>query len=112
MLKTVCTTAGLGNPPNKWSNQRTEAMNNVIKEANNNQISDQVTIHEVIEGQVIKQQQNEYIKAIYNTGEYRLAQQYKRYSVSPLEWSQKMEEQKKEHVKRVLGSNIDPGSYQ
>ena len=87
-------------------------MNNVIKEANNNQISDQVTIHEVIEGQVIKQQQNEYIKAIYNTGEYRLAQQYKRYSVSPLEWSQKMEEQKKEHVKRVLGSNIDPGSYQ
>ena len=110
MLKTVRTTAGLGDPPNKWSNQRTEAMNNVIKEANNNQISDQVTIHEVIEGQVIKQQQNEYIKASYNTGEYRLAQQYKRYSVSPLEWSQKTEEQKKEHVKRVLGSNIDPGS--
>ena len=103
MLKTVRTTAGLGDPPNKWSNQRTEAMNNVIKEANNNQISDQVTIHEVIEGQVIKQQQNEYIKAIYNTGEYRLAQQYKRYSVSPLNGHKRRRSKKKNMLNVCLG---------
>lgn len=73
MLKPVRIAAGLGDPPNKWSNQRTESMNNVIKEANENQISDQVKIHEVIESRVFKQQENEYIKALYNTGEYRLS---------------------------------------
>lgn len=110
MLKPVRTNAGLGDPPNKWSNQRTESMNNVIKEANQNQISDQVRIHEVIENNVIKQQENEYIKAIYNTGEYRLAPKYKTYSVSPLHWSQKTEEQRKQHVKRVLGGHLDRNS--
>ncbi|CAB4016779.1 High affinity nerve growth factor receptor [Paramuricea clavata] len=110
MLKPVRTNAGLGDPPNKWSNQRTESMNNVIKEANQNQISDQVRIHEVIENNVIKQQENEYIKAIYNTGEYRLAPKYKTYSVSPLHWSQKTEEQRKQHVKRVLGGHLNRNS--
>ena len=105
MLKAVRTDAGLGDPPNKWSNQRTESMNNVIKEANQNQISDQVGIHEVIEKNVIRQQENEYIKAIFNAGEYRLAERYKAYSVSPLQWSQKTKEQRKQYVKQFLGLN-------
>lgn len=106
MLKDVRTAAGLGDPPNKWSNQRTESLNNVIKEANKCQTSDQVAIHEVVETKVIKQQESEYVKAIYNTGEYRLAPRYKRYSVSRLEWSRKTEEQRKAYVKKVLNTDI------
>jgi len=68
-------------------------MNNVIIEANQNQVTDQVHIHEVIEANVIKQQESEYIKAIYNTGEYRLAPRYRRYAVDPLEWSRKTDKQ-------------------
>ena len=80
-------------------------MNNVIKEANQNQISDQVGIHEVIEKNVIRQQENEYIKAIFSAGEYRLAERYKAYSVSPLQWSQNTKEQRKQYVKQVLALN-------
>lgn len=73
MLKPVRIAAGLGNPPNKWDNQRTEVMNNVIKEEADYQVSDQAAIHEILEARVIQQQENEYIKAIYNAGEYRLS---------------------------------------
>ena len=33
--------AGLGNPPNKFNNQRTESMNSVVKEAIGTRYSDQ-----------------------------------------------------------------------
>lgn len=107
MLKPVRTAAGLGDPPNKWSNQRTESMNNVLKEANENQVSDQVNIHEVIEARVVKQQESEYVKAIYNSGEYRLSPKFQRFAVSPLEWSRKTDEQRKEYVKHVMGGLLE-----
>ena len=103
MLKTVRIAAGLGNPPNKWDNQRTESLNNIIKEAADNHVTDQATIHEILETQVIKQQENEYIKAIYNMGEYRLAPEFEKFSVSPVVWSQKTPEQQREHVRKALG---------
>lgn len=48
MLRPVRVAAGLGNPPNKWDNQRTEAMNSVVKEEADHQISDQAAIHEIL----------------------------------------------------------------
>lgn len=68
MLKPVRTAAGLGDPANKWSNQRTESMNSMLKEANENQISYQVSIHKVIETRVVKQQESEMSKQ-YTTPE-------------------------------------------
>jgi len=62
MLKSVCTAAGLGDSPNKWSNQRTESLNNVIKEEANNHVTDQATIHEIIQ-KLVKDQEEEYISA-------------------------------------------------
>lgn len=59
MLRPVHVAAGLGNPPNKWDNQRTEAMNNVVKEKAHHQVSDQVAIHEILEVCIIKQQESE-----------------------------------------------------
>ena len=49
MLKSTRIAAGLGNPPNKWDNQRTESLNNVIKEAAENQVTDQASILETLE---------------------------------------------------------------
>lgn len=102
MLKPIRIAAGLGNPPNKWDNQRTESLNNVIKEAAENQVTDQATIHEILEAEVIQQQEQEYIKAIYGMGEYRLAPEFQAYSVTPLAWSQKTPEQQRQHVQKVL----------
>ena len=40
MMKSTRIAAGLGNPPNKWDNQQTESLNNVIKEAAEIQVTD------------------------------------------------------------------------
>ena len=102
MLKNVRIAAGLGNPPNKWDNQQTESINNIIKEAADNHVTDQATIHEILETQDIQQRENEYVKAIYNMGEYRLAPEFQTFSVSPVARSQKTPEQQQEHVRKVL----------
>ena len=102
MLRPLRIAAGLGNPPNKWDNQRTEAMNNVIREETDYQVSDQAAIHQILETRVVKQQESEYTKAIYNTGECRLSQPYRHFAVSPLDWSTETEHQKRLHILKVL----------
>lgn len=88
--------------PDKQNNQRTESLNNIIKEAADNHVTDQATIHEILETQVTKQQETKYIKVIYNMGEYRLAPEFEMFSVSPVVWSQKTPEQQQEHVRKAL----------
>ena len=77
-------------------NQRTESLNNVIKKAAENQVTDQATIHEVLEAEVIQQQEQEYFKAIYGMGDYRLAPDFQAYSVTSFAWSQKTSEQQRQ----------------
>ena len=72
MLKPVRVAAGLGNPPNKYSNNRTESMNHVIKEQINNNAVDLITFLSRVEKMIFNQQKDEMIKAIYRMGEYRL----------------------------------------
>ena len=68
--------------------------------------SDQATIHEIIQ-KLVKDQEEEYISAIFGMGEYRLAPAYKKHAVSPLEWSQKTVIQRKEYVKKVFKSQME-----
>ncbi|KAJ7391193.1 hypothetical protein OS493_019324 [Desmophyllum pertusum] len=110
MLKPTRIAAGLGNPPNKWDNQRTESLNNVIKEAAENQVTDQASIHETLESEVFQQQENEYVKAIYRMGEYRLAPEFEKFSVTPSVWTQKTPEQQREHVKKVFKAPANTSS--
>lgn len=73
MLKSVRIHAGLSNPPNKFDNQRSEAINNVVKEEGMRKGTDQIHIHELIEERVIEDQRDGLIKVIGCMGEYRLA---------------------------------------
>ena len=93
---------GAWQSPNKWNNQRTESLNNIIKEAADNHVTHQATIHEILETQVTKQQETKDIKVIYNMGEYRLAPEFEMFSVSPVVGSQKTPEQQQEHVRKAL----------
>ena len=103
MLKPVRVAAGLGNPPTKWQNQRTESINNVIKEEIKRQSTDQVTIHELIESRVIQPHLDELVKAIYNMGEYRLSDEYSHLAVDPLQWSQMTAQQRDARIQKVFG---------
>ena len=103
MLRPVRVAAGLGNPPNKWQNQRKEACNNVIKEEISRQKTDQVTIHELIENRVVQPHLDELVKAIYQMGEYRLSEDYNHLEVDPLHWSQMTPQQRDARIKKVFG---------
>ena len=75
MLIEVRVVAGLGNPPNKWVNNRMESLNLVIKEQINNNAVDMVTLLEAVKEKVFDQQLKELVKGIYGIGEYRLVEE-------------------------------------
>ncbi len=69
MSRTVRTSAGLGDPPNKYDNNRCESFNNVLKDATKRSDIDQVEIHALVENKIVKDQQAELAKAIFGFGE-------------------------------------------
>ena len=79
-----------------------ESMNSVVKESIGTRYSDQATVHEIVYNTVIKPQERELIKAIYEHGEYRLHPTFKHFEVNPLKW-----QQKENHITKVLKSKQD-----
>ena len=71
-MKCVRIKAGLGNPPNKWVNNLSESMNNIIKEAVSYSAVDIVSSLEIIKEKVFQQQKDELVCGIHGMGEYRL----------------------------------------
>ena len=86
-MKCVRIKAGLGNPPNKWVNNLSESMNNIIKEAVSYSVVDIVSSLEIIKEKVFQQQKDELVCGIHGMGEYRLVPELSKYSVDPLKWS-------------------------
>ena len=54
--------AGLGNPPNKWVNEKMESLNLLIKEQINNSAVDMVSFLEAVKERVYDQQVEELVK--------------------------------------------------
>ena len=90
------------------TNQRSESMDTVIKENTSNLSIDQVNFHEVMYEKIFQQQEEEYKRAVLGLGEYRLAHSFRKYSVDPLVWVQKTEEQKRAHLQKIFREpNVD-----
>ena len=102
LLKPVRVAAGLGNPPNKFTTQRAEAMNNILKEEVDRRKVDQAELHELLLDRVVNYQNNQMVKAIYSGGDYRLAESYKDLAIDPVKWSTMTEEQKVNYTKKVF----------
>ena len=102
MGREVRIAAGLGNPPNKFDNQRAESMNSVLKESVGSRFLDQSSVHDLVFENLVIPQERELVKAIYGHGEYRLAPSFKHLEVHPLKWNTMTEEQKQNQIKRVF----------
>ena len=76
----------MGNPPNKWVNNRMESLNLVIKEQINNNAGDMVTFSEAVKEKAFDQQLEELVKEILGIGQYRLVEELSRYQVDPVRW--------------------------
>lgn len=73
-----------------------------MKEEAKGDAVDQATIHENVNTRVVVQQKNEFIKALYGMGEYRLSPEYANVSVNPVRWSQMKQEQRAAYVRRWI----------
>lgn len=76
--------AGLGNPPNKFDNQRAESMNNVLKESLGSRFLDQSSVHDFVYENLVIPQERELVKDIYGHREYRLATPFKNFKSSSI----------------------------
>ena len=106
MSSTARTAAGLGLPPNKFDNQRTEALHNVVKECIDHQYTNQVQLIEALHDRLFESQNNELVKAVYGKGEYRLSDDFKKRAVSEQVWNDMTPTQRKQKVKLVYGQDI------
>lgn len=102
MGKDVRIEAGLGNPPHKYDNQRAESINNVLKESIGNQYVDQSAVHGLVYENIVKPQENEIIKAIYGSGQYRLAGSLSQFEITNEQWKTMTENQRTHLVEKVL----------
>ena len=98
--------SNLGNPPNRTTNNLVESMNNVIKEQINHQSLDLLTFLEKMKENVFDYQTNQMVLAIRKMGEYRLTEQYESYSIDPITWATMTSEQQKQHVSKILLSDV------
>lgn len=94
--------AGLGNPPKKFCNNDAEMANNELKDGLQRQKVDQVTLHELALKNVIEPNEAEVKRAIYNTGNYRLAPNMRHLSVEPNDWANMSTNQKAAKIKHLL----------
>jgi hypothetical protein len=104
MSREACVAAGLGNPPNKFTNQRAESMNSVLKEEIGKETTDMLVLHELVYERIVKQQRNEFAKAVFKMGEYHLASEFKHLEVEPSVWCHKSGEQKESYLKKVFST--------
>ncbi|XP_066926161.1 uncharacterized protein [Clytia hemisphaerica] len=100
MLRNVRESAGLGNPPNKYSNNPVEAINLVVQEAISKNAVDVISFLDKVERQVFKAQEDDLIQAIYNMGIYRLACPEKSVRIS--EWNKMSNAQQDATIKKLL----------
>lgn len=106
MSREIRVLGGLGDPPNKFTNNLSEALHNSVKEGIYRQRVDQTLLHDLLVSNVIKPMEREMVRAIYNTGEYRLSKEYKSLAVDPLKWENMSAQQKNQLVDKVLGSDV------
>ncbi|XP_031566657.1 uncharacterized protein LOC116301700 isoform X2 [Actinia tenebrosa] len=84
MLRPVRILAGLGNPPIKYSNKNnySKFVIDAVSEIESFGPVDLVKIHEIIKLKAVESQITEFVKAMYNMGELRLANAYQHLKVS------------------------------
>ena len=103
MSAEVRTAAGLGCPPNKFDNQRTEAMHNVMKHITKHVFVNQCKLLEDVQEKMVKPQHSEVVKSLFGHGEYRLRREYGGKAVTERQWNAMSVEQRELKVKSVFG---------
>ena len=109
MILSVCSSAGLGCPPHWYTTNNNELINRVLKE-NVNYKKQEWPEFNVKMLELVKEQQDEYSKAVCGCGEYELWDEYKHLEVDYTEWVQMTPEQRKAKIEKVMKQGLKDSS--
>ena len=98
MIRFVRSSAGLGCPPRSYTTNNKESINRVLKEKVSFKKQEWPEFNlKMLE--LVKEQQDEYSKAVCGCGEYELCDEYKHLEVDYTEWVWMTPEQRKAKIK-------------
>lgn len=101
MIRSVRTSAGLGCPPHSYTTNNNESINRVLKGKVCYKKQEWPEFNNIM-FQVVKDQQEEFSKAVCGCGEYELIDDYKSLEVPHTEWIRMTPEQRKVKVEKVM----------
>jgi len=93
MIASVRCLAGLGNPPEYYTTNCNESLNDFLKRKVDFKHSEWPKFHEVLFA-AVREQQEEFAKAVFSQGEYELCDEYDHLQVTHLDWIQMKKEQR------------------
>ena len=98
MLKSICSAAGLGCPPQIFTTNSSESLNATIKRKVNFKENKRPQFNESMR-ELVLSQRDEVIRSLSGHGQYRVEKEYTHVVVAPQRWMRMTPEQRKEVVK-------------
>ena len=105
MIASVRTLCGLGKPPNRFTTNNNESLNNLIKRRVNFKRSEWPQFNKILRS-ITEEQQAEFEKSIFGEGEYELVDEFKYLEVPHLRWIQMNPDQRKAKIKQAYNAKI------
>ena len=109
MIRSVRSAAGLGHPPRSYTTNNNESINRVLKEKVGYKKQEWPEFNSKML-ELVKEQQEEYSKAVCGCGEYELCDDYKHLEVPYTEWVQMTPEQRKVKIEKVMKHGLKDSS--
>ena len=101
LIRSACSSAGLGFPPRLYTTNNNESINRVLKEKVSFRKQEWPGFNLKMQ-ELILEQQEEYTKALCGFGEYRLHSDYKSLEIPHVEWTRMTPDQRKIKVDKLL----------
>lgn len=105
MIVSVRTRAGLGSPPEHFTTNSNESLNNLLKRKVDFKRSEWPQFNRILQG-AVKEQQDEFEKAIFGMGEYELVDEFKYLEVPHDKWIQMNVEQRKQKIQKACSAKV------
>jgi len=100
MIASVQCLAGLGNPPEYYATNYNESLNNFLKKMVDLNRGKWPKFNEVLFA-ALREQQEEFAKAVFSQGEYEFCDEYDHLQVTHLDWIQMNKEQREFKIKKA-----------
>ena len=102
MLRDIREKAGLGHPPVPYYTNEVESKNWVLKGYKSSQLPEFVDKMKIL----MEEQRHEIERAIINTGQYKLKEEYKHLGVSPSDWCKMTSEQRQRRIVKFMKATV------